>query len=50
MFREIGAVLFTLGVLFVVIGMWQPRVMNNMFLFQLLSGPVFIYLGLQLLK
>jgi hypothetical protein len=50
MFRTIGAVLLTLGALFMVMGMWSGKVSNSMFLFQILAGPIFIYYGLQLLK
>ena len=49
MLREIGAVLTILGLLFLVMGMWRVT-KPNMFLFQVLFGPIFIYLGLQLLK
>jgi hypothetical protein len=49
MLREIGATLFTIGIIFLVMGMWKVG-SNNMFMFQIISGPIFIYLGLQLLK
>lgn len=49
MLREIGAVMFVLGSLFMLLSIWSLD-KQNMFMFQLLTGPVFIYLGLQLLK
>lgn len=49
MFREIGGIMLTFGLLSVLAGIWGAR-QYNWFVAQLIIGPIFIYFGLQLLK
>jgi len=48
MLKEFGATLVTLG-LIMLIGAWRVK-REDMFLLEIIFGPIFIYYGLQLLK
>ena len=49
MLREIGGIMLTFGLLSVLSGIWGVRSYNS-FIALLILGPIFIYVGLQLLK
>jgi len=48
MMKELGAALVTLGLILLVGGWGTKR--EDMFLLEIIFGPIFIYYGLQLLK
>ncbi|GEM_PF-2516771 len=48
MMKELGAALVTLGVILLV-GAWGVK-REDVFLLEIIFGPIFIYSGLQLLK
>jgi hypothetical protein len=48
MFKEIGTALIFLGILFLLVGWFSKS--SSMFIFEMVSGPILIYAGWQLMK
>jgi hypothetical protein len=48
MFKEIGTALIFLGILFLLVGWFNES--SSMFIFEMVSGPILIYAGWQLMK
>jgi len=48
MFKEISTALIFLGILFLLVGWFSKS--SSMFIFEMVSGPILIYAGWQLMK
>lgn len=49
MFREVGILIFSIG-LIMFLSAWKVTKRYDIFLFEMIFGPLFIYYGLQLLN